>query len=67
MDELEDEWPAGDDALTTREEVTTYDPTSQKPDVSSENSKTMGGRLTFPGHWTFLQTGSQPFTRRKLD
>jgi len=28
VDELEDERPAGDNALTTREEVTTYDPTS---------------------------------------
>jgi len=64
VDELEYEWPAGDDALPTREEVTTYDPTSQEPEVSGENFMTRDGRLTFRGHWTFLRIGSQPFTRQ---
>ena len=40
MDELEDEWPAGDDVFPMRE-------TSQEPEVSSENSKTMDGQLMF--------------------
>lgn len=62
VDELEDEWPAGDDALATREEVTTYDPTFQELEVSGGNPKTTGCQLTFRGHWTFLQTGFQPFT-----
>jgi len=43
MDELEDQWPTGDDALPTREEVTTYDPTAQELEVSGENSKTADG------------------------
>ena len=64
MDELENEWPAGDDALTTREEVATYDTTSQEPEVSGGDPKATDGRLTFRGRWTFLQTGSQPFTRQ---
>lgn len=61
---MKDEWSTGDDALATREEVTTYDPTLQGPGVSCEDPKTTGGQLTFRGHWTFLQTGFQPFTRR---
>jgi hypothetical protein len=64
VDELEDEWPAGNDALTTREKITTYDAISQKPNVRNENPETIGGRLTFRGHWTFLQTGCQPFTKQ---
>ena len=50
MDELEHERSAGDDALTAREEVTTYDPTSGELEVSSEDTGTIGsGRLTFRG------------------
>ena len=40
MDELEDERPTGDNALTTGEEVVTYDPTIQRPEVSGENPGT---------------------------
>jgi len=47
VDELEDEWPACDDALPTRKEVTTYDPTSQQPEVNGENSKNTDGWLMF--------------------
>lgn len=64
MDELEHERSAGDNALTTREEVTTNDPISQELGVSDENHNTVDGRLTFQARWTFLQTGSRPFTRQ---
>ena len=62
---MKDEWSTGDDALATREEVTTYDPTSQEPEVSGEGHKMTGGRLTFREHWIFLQIGSRPFTQQK--
>ena len=64
MDELEDEWSASDDALTTREKVTTHNPSRQKPEVSSEDPDAVDGQLTSQGHWTFPQTGSRPFVNK---
>ena len=64
MDELEHEGPAGDDALTTREEVATYNPIPWEPEVSGENHRTTDVRLTSQVRWTSLQTGSQPCTRQ---
>lgn len=66
MNELEDEWSTGNDALAAGEKVATYDPTLQKLGVSCENLKTAGSRLTFRGHWTFQQTGFQPFDKARL-
>ena len=64
MDELEHEWSAGDDALTAREEVTTYNPTIRKPGVNCGGPETTDSQLTFRGRWTFLQTGFRPFKRQ---
>jgi hypothetical protein len=51
--ELEHEWLAGDDAVATREEVKTYDPTNQEQKVNGERPDTADDRsLTSQGHWT---------------
>ena len=64
MDELEDEWPTGDDALTTREEVTAYYPAFRKLGGQQRKLQDHGWltdvsrTLDFPADWlpTFRTT-----------